>query len=78
MNKFLAAFAGIALGLPLLGWLGLSIKPASFPAYPERTPTLETTTLPARFRFTYEAGKGYRHYIEATMRRRSPAFQSSQ
>ena len=23
-------------------------------------------TLPARFRFTHEAGKGYRHYIEAT------------
>jgi hypothetical protein len=23
-------------------------------------------TLPARFRFVYEAGKGYRHYIEAT------------
>lgn len=24
-------------------------------------------TLPARFRFVYEAGKGYRHYIEATV-----------
>ena len=24
-------------------------------------------TLPARFRFTHEAGKGYRHYIEATL-----------
>ncbi len=24
-------------------------------------------TLPARFRFTHDAGKGYRHYIEATL-----------
>lgn len=24
-------------------------------------------SLPARFRFTHEAGKGYRHYIEATL-----------
>ena len=27
---------------------------------------LGPVTLPARFRFTHEAGKGYRHYIEAT------------
>ena len=100
--------AGIALAIPVLGWLGLSIKPAPFPAYPARTSALETLALPsglpapverfyravygeripviktavitgraemrpvgpfmlpARFRFTHEAGQGYRHYIEAT------------
>jgi hypothetical protein len=108
MNKPIAILAGVALAIPLLGWLGLTVKPASFPAYPEGTPTLETMALPsglpapverfyrtvygdripiiktavitgraemrpvgafmwpARFRFTHEAGKGYRHYIEAT------------
>ncbi|NPV87413.1 MAG: hypothetical protein HPY45_15545 [Anaerolineae bacterium] len=91
-----------------LGWLGLKIKPAAFPPYPQRTPALQTVplppnlpppverfyrtvygdhipvitsavisgratirpfgalSLPARFRFTHDAGKGYRHYIEAT------------
>ncbi|MBU0492778.1 MAG: hypothetical protein KKA73_02970 [Chloroflexi bacterium] len=46
----------------------------------ERIPLVETAivtgraqlrfmgvTLPGRFRFTYEAGQGYRHYIEATI-----------
>jgi hypothetical protein len=109
MNKLITILAGATLGIPLLGWLGLSIKPASFPAYPERTRALETIALPsglpapverfyravygdrtpviktavitgraqmrpfgsfmlpARFRFTHEAGQGYRHYIEATL-----------
>lgn len=96
------------LGLLVVGWVGLKIKPAPFPAFPEPTPPLTTIplpaglpapverfyrqvygeripvitsavitgratmrpfgplTLPARFRFTHDAGKGYRHYIEAT------------
>ncbi len=108
MNKSITILAGAALAIPLLGWLGLSIKPTPFPAYPERAPALETMALPsglpapverfyravygeripiiksavitgraemrpagpfmlpARFRFTHEAGQGYRHYIEAT------------
>ena len=49
--------------------------------YGERIPVIETVVvtgratmrpfgplaLPARFRFTHEAGRGYRHYIEATL-----------
>jgi hypothetical protein len=34
-------------GLLALGWLGLKIKPAPFPAYPAQTPELETIPLPA-------------------------------
>ncbi len=98
------------LGILLFaGWLGLQIKSAPFPAFPQRQPKLETVplpqglpapverfyrkiygenipiiksavitgraevrpvgpiTFPARFRFTHNAGKGYRHYIEATV-----------
>lgn len=96
-------------GLAALGWLGLQIKPAPFPAvtgaaavprtiplpsnlpapverfyrltYGERIPVITSAiitgratirpipggpTLPARFRFIHEAGRNYRHYIEAT------------
>ena len=35
------------IALFLLGWLGLQIKPASFPAYPANTPELETVPLPS-------------------------------
>jgi len=47
--------------------------------YGERVPVITSTvitgrakmrsgpfTFPGRFRFTYDAGRGYRHYIEAT------------
>ena len=30
----------------LLSWLGLQIKPASFPAYPEQSQAMETVPLP--------------------------------
>jgi hypothetical protein len=93
--------------LTLLVWLGLRIKPKSFPPFPHLTPALKTVplstglpasverfyrqvygddvpliasavitgrarmrvgpvTFPGRFRFTHDAGKNYRHYIEAT------------
>jgi hypothetical protein len=90
---------GLLLGVPVLGvivgWIGLRVKPAGFPAYPEATPPLETVPLPGdlpapvarfyraitgtgplriggirfhgRFRFTHDAGQGYRHYIETTL-----------
>lgn len=98
---------GVLAALVLLGWLGLQIKPASFPLYPQGTaiegtvplpdglpapverfyrqlygediPLIESAvvtgrgrmrisglTFPVRFRFTHDAGRGYRHYIEAT------------
>jgi len=104
----LVVIGGLAL-LLFAGWLGLQIKPAPFPAFPQQQPKLETVplpqglpapvgrfyrkiygenipviksavitgraevrpvgpiTFPARFRFTHDAGKGYRHYIEATV-----------
>jgi hypothetical protein len=104
----LIVIGGLAL-LLFAGWLGLQIKPAPFPAFPQQQPKLETVplpqglpapvgrfyrkiygenipviksavitgraevrpvgpiTFPARFRFTHDAGKGYRHYIEATV-----------
>lgn len=106
--KILLLLVYLLVGLSLLGWLGLKIKPSAFPAFPQQTPKLTTVplpkglpapverfyrqiygenipvitsavitgratmrpvggiTLPARFRFTHEAGQGYRHYIEAT------------
>lgn len=106
--KFSAAIASVLTALILLGWLGLQIDPAPFPAFSERPPTLKTVPLPAglpapvdrffqqiyganvpvidsavitgrarlrilgitfpsRFRFVHDAGRGYRHYIEATI-----------
>jgi hypothetical protein len=104
----LIVIGGLAL-LLFAGWLGLQIKPAPFPAFPQQQPKLETVplpqglpapverfyrkiygenipviksavitgraevrpvgpiTFPARFRFTHDAGKDYRHYIEATV-----------
>ena len=100
---------GSLVGLSVLGWLGLQVKPAPFstisgtsaapqtialspglPApverfyrltYGERIPVITSAiitgratlrpipggpVLPARFRFIHEAGRDYRHYIEAT------------
>ena len=100
---------GSLAGLLALGWLGLQVKPAPFPAilnmaaapttiplpaglpapverfyrltYGDRIPVITSAvitgratirpvpggpTLPARFRFIHEAGRNYRHYIEAT------------
>lgn len=97
----------ILLGLSLIGWLGLQIKPRPFSPHPEKSPTLKTVPIPAglpapverfyktvygdqipvietvvikgraviapfginfpaRFLFVHNAGKDYRHYIEAT------------
>lgn len=108
MTQILLIIAAVVGLLALLGWAGLQVKPAPFPAYPAQTPPLVTVplpaglpapverfyrviygdeipvittavitgratmrpfgpiTFPARFRFTHEAGQGYRHYIEAT------------
>ncbi len=41
---------GLAVGIGALlgvGWLGLRLEPAPFSPYPDRTPKLETTALPA-------------------------------
>lgn len=39
-------FAIIAAGLVVLGWLGLQIRPASFPPFPQHTPALNMAPLP--------------------------------
>lgn len=108
MGNLLLMIAAVALVLVLIGWIGIQVKPAPFPPFPQQTIKPETMPLPpglpapvdrfyrklygdtipvitsavitgraemrpmtpfmlpARFRFTHEAGKGYRHYIEAT------------
>jgi hypothetical protein len=107
MEPALIIIGGGVIAVFGLGWLGLQIPSRSFPAFPQRTPTLKTIPLPAglpapverfyrqlygatipviesavltgraqmrmkgvsfaaRFRFTHDAGKSYRHYIEAT------------
>lgn len=45
--KTLIIIVCILAALILLGWLGLQIKPKSFFAHTERTPKLETISLPA-------------------------------
>jgi hypothetical protein len=96
------------LAFLLLGWVGLQIKPRSFPTFPQQPSALKTVPMPAglpapverfyrqmygdnvpviesavltgratmrvggitfprRFPFTHDAGKAYRHYIEATV-----------
>ena len=44
--KILFIFVGIVFALVLLGWLGLQIKPAPLPAFPEQAGGLETVPLP--------------------------------
>ena len=106
--KFVIILVCILAVLILPGWLGLQIKPAPFPAFPQQPPGLETIplpddlpapverfyrqiygenvpviksavitgrakmringiTFPARFRFTHNAGRDYRHYFELTI-----------
>src|SRR3970282_2187870 len=106
--KVMAILVRILAALIVLGWLGLQVDPAPFPAFPQQPPKLETVplpdglpapvqrfyrqlygenvpviksavmtgrakvrlggiTFPGRFRFTHDAGRGYRHYIEATL-----------
>ena len=36
----------VIVALILLGWLGLQIKPKSFPAYPQQTPKMKSIPLP--------------------------------
>jgi hypothetical protein len=108
LTKSALAVAGGLMALAGTGWLGLQIRPASFPPFPaesreiervplaqdlpapvarfyrqiygESVPLIQSAvisgrasmrvsgiTLPTRFRFTHEAGEGYRHYIEATL-----------
>ena len=109
MKVIVYFLGGSLIAITLIGWLGLQIKPASFPAFPQKTGAIKTVplpkglpapverfyrklygenipvitsavvtgraevrpagplTFPARFRFTHEAGKSYRHYIEATV-----------
>lgn len=106
--RMLPVLGYVLVLLLLLGWAGVTIKPAPFPTFAEQGEALETiplpaglpapverfyrvvygeeipvitsavltgratmrpvgpVALPARFRFVHEAGKGYRHYIEAT------------
>ena len=107
--RLLSILLSVVLGLIVIAWLGLQVRPAPFSAFPQHSPKLETVafptglpapverfyrklygdriplitsavmtgsatirpvavgpTLPARFRFTHEAGRNYRHYIEAT------------
>ena len=45
MDTFLI-LAGVVIALIFLVWLGLRIQPRPFPAYPQRTPALETVPLP--------------------------------
>jgi hypothetical protein len=107
-TKALTITGSILAALAGLGWTGLQIQPAAFPAvaqssapletaplpaglpapvarfyrqtYGERVPVIRSAvitgrgtlrlkglTLPVRFRFTHDAGRSYRHYIEATL-----------
>lgn len=44
--RIIVILFGILVALILLGWLGLQIEPAPFPAFPEQALRLETTPLP--------------------------------
>ena len=47
MLRTVLVLGSIPLVMAVLGWLGLRVRPASFPAYPRQTPPLETVDLPA-------------------------------
>jgi len=44
--KILLILVGVVVALVLLGWLGLQIKPAPLPAFPQQSGALETQPLP--------------------------------
>jgi hypothetical protein len=108
LTHALSLVGGLATMLAGLGWAGLKVQPAPFPAiaeqgqpttmalppglpapverffrrrYGEQVPLIRTAVvtgrgsmrpagplfIPMRFRFTHEAGRSYRHYIEATL-----------
>jgi hypothetical protein len=48
MNKKWLGLLGAVATVPVAGWVGLQVKPAPFPAYPERTPQLDTVPVPDR------------------------------
>lgn len=45
--KILLVLMGIVIALIVLAYLGLQIPPKPFPAFPQRTPALNTVPLPA-------------------------------
>ena len=47
IRNILLTLAGIVIAVGLLFWLGLQVKPQSFPPYPDKTPQLKTVPLPA-------------------------------
>jgi hypothetical protein len=44
--KVILILVGIVIGLVLLGWLGLQIKPNPFPAFAQQQPKLDTVPIP--------------------------------
>jgi hypothetical protein len=46
MMRILLILVGGLIALVLLGWLGLRIKPASFPPFPQQSGDVETIPLP--------------------------------
>ncbi|HJR79134.1 MAG TPA: DUF6544 family protein [Anaerolineales bacterium] len=45
--QIILILVGVILVLIVLGWLGLQIRPASFSAFPQESPGVETVPLPA-------------------------------
>ena len=47
VTYLIGVIGAIVIAVLGLGWLGLQVRPRSFPAYPEATPDLERVPLPA-------------------------------
>jgi hypothetical protein len=62
---------GVLVLLVAVGWIGLQIKPKSFPAYPERTPELETVPLPD------DLPEPVARYFQTTVGDQIPVIQSA-
>ncbi|MCP4543017.1 MAG: hypothetical protein GY832_38365 [Chloroflexi bacterium] len=45
MKRFLTILIGAFAAIPIVGWIGLQVKPKPFPAYPKQTPPLDTIPL---------------------------------
>jgi hypothetical protein len=69
-KSILAAGSTLAL-MGSVGWLGLRVKPASFPPHPERTPELGTAELPS------ELPEPVRRHFRATLGERVPRIESA-
>ncbi len=71
MKKSLTILIGALAAIPVVGWIGLQIKPKPFPTYPEQTLPLDTIELPT------DLPAPVARYYQVTIGERIPVIESA-